>query len=438
MPISIAAFSGETLEKNNVVNRRGPGARSRRTSSVAKGAQSSYVRLNIRGIGAASNTTIEPSVAVFLDGAYVPRVGAVISSMLDMESVEVLRGPQGTLFGRNASVGAVSFHTARPKFGDFSGEVTGEIGNGDRYKADGFVNVPVGDNAAFRFAGSQQWFEGYWNNELDGKQVGGTDDTILRGSFRGEFGPVEWIVRADYAKIEGDGATNIDFDREQRFGRPAGRSSARFLGAPDTDLNDRMLNQYLTADLDDEQWGLNSTLSWDLGGGSTIRLINTYRDWQNDQLDGDVIFTPTPIVSRTGNFDSKSQNHELQFISPTEQWLDGRLDLVAGLYYFHEKYRQGEQLHMNAQFCNKLVPAGSRPAPPCNGFLTTNGGTERDRSGRLPDGRQLCRLRAGQLPLHRPVLRDGRRPLQQGREGRVLRPARTNPFLATVRARRNR
>ena len=212
VPISIAAFSGDTLEKNNVVNIEGLG-KITPNLSIAKGAQTSYVRLAIRGIGAASNTTVEPSVAVFLDGAYVPRVGAVISSMLDMESVEVLRGPQGTLFGRNASVGAVSFHTARPKFGDFSGEVTGEIGNGDRYKASGFVNVPVGENSAFRFAGSQQWFKGYWHNELDDKQVGGTDDTILRGSFRGETGPVEWIFRADYAKMSGDGATNIDFDR---------------------------------------------------------------------------------------------------------------------------------------------------------------------------------------------------------------------------------
>ncbi|HEU4498379.1 MAG TPA: TonB-dependent receptor plug domain-containing protein, partial [Sphingomicrobium sp.] len=127
VPISIAAFSGDTLEKNNVVNIEGL-AKVTPNLSVAKGAQTSYVRLAVRGIGAASNTTVEPSVAVFLDGAYVPRVGAVISSMLDMESVEVLRGPQGTLFGRNASVGAVSFHTARPKFGDFSGEVTGEIG----------------------------------------------------------------------------------------------------------------------------------------------------------------------------------------------------------------------------------------------------------------------------------------------------------------------
>ena len=89
-----------------------------------------------------------------------------------------------------------------------------------------------------------------------------------------------------------------------------------FLGAPDTDMNDNKLNQYLTADVDDKQWGLNSTLSWDIGGGSTIRLINAYRDWSNEQLDGDVIFTPTPIVSRHGCSIQRAQNHELQFISP--------------------------------------------------------------------------------------------------------------------------
>jgi iron complex outermembrane receptor protein len=371
VPISIAAFSGDTLEKNNVVNLEGLG-KVTPNLSIAKGAQTSYVRLAVRGIGAASNTTVEPSVAVFLDGAYVPRVGAVISSMLDMESVEVLRGPQGTLFGRNASVGAVSFNTARPKFGDFSGEVTGEIGNGDRYKLTGFINVPVGENSAFRIAGSQQWFNGYWHNDFDGKQVGGTDDTILRGSFRTEVGPVEWVFRADYAKLNGDGATNIDFDRSSVSNAQWNFFSA-FLGAPDTDLNDRTMNQFLTADVDDEQWGVNSNLSWDIGGGSTIRLINNYRDWKNEQLDGDVIFTPSQILSRTGLFDSKSQNHELQFISPTEQWLDGRLDLVAGLYYFHEKYKQGELLHMNSQFC-RIAPAPAKPL--CNAFLAANGGTK--------------------------------------------------------------
>ena len=373
VPISVAAFSGDTLEKQNVVNIEGL-AKVTPNLNVAKGAQTSYVRLAIRGIGAASNTTVEPSVAVFLDGAYVPRVGAVVSSMLDIKSVEVLRGPQGTLFGRNASVGAVSFHTAQPQYGDLSGEVTGEIGNGDRYKVTGIVNVPISDQAAFRFAGSQQWFRGYWHNDFDDKQVGGTDDTILRGSFRGETGPFEWVFRADYAKIKGDAATNIDFDRSS-VSPGQWTAISNFFGAPDTDLGDRTINQYLTADVDDEQWGVNSTLSWDVGGGSTVRLINNYRDWKNSQLDGDVIFTPSKILSRTAPYDSKSQNHELQFISPAGQWLDGRLDLVAGLYYFHEKYRQGERLRLNSEFC-KIAPAPAKPA--CNNLLLANGGTVED------------------------------------------------------------
>ena len=155
--------------------------------------------------------------------------------------------------------------------------------------------MPVGDNAAFRFAGSQQWFKGYWHNGLDGKQVGGTDDTILRGSFRGETGPVEWIVRADYAKISGDGATNIDFDRSSVSTR-SGSSSAASSALRTPTSTTRTINQFLTADVDDKQWGVNSTLSWDIGGGSTVRLINSYRDWENEQLDGDVVFTPTPIV----------------------------------------------------------------------------------------------------------------------------------------------
>jgi len=356
VPISVAAFSGQTLAKANVLTVEDL-QKVVPNLSAAKGAQSTYLRLAIRGIGAASNTTVEPSVAVFLDGSYVPRVGSAISSMLDMESVEVLRGPQGTLFGRNASVGAISFHTALPKLNGIGGEVTGEVGSGDRYKLTGILNLPVSDHAGFRFAGSQQWFNGYWHNNLDGRQVGGVDETVLRGSFRADMGPIDWVVRADYAKQSGDGATNIDFDRSS-VSTPVWNAFSSVLGAPDTNLNDRRMNQYLTADLHDKQWGLNSTLSWSIPGGSTLRLIDNYRDWKNDQLDGDVIFTPAQIVSRSGLFDSKSQNHELQFISPQNSWLDGRLDMVAGLYYFHEKYHQGERLHENAQFCTFLVAAG--------------------------------------------------------------------------------
>ena len=378
VPISVAAFSGQTLVKSNVTDIAQIGKLASNYQAT-KSVQASFMRVNIRGIGAPGNTTIEPSVAIFVDGAYVPRAGAVVSSLLDIDSVEVLRGPQGTLFGRNASVGALSLHSAAPRFNDLSGRVTAEVGTGDRYKIDGYVNLPVSENAAFRFAGLHQWFQGYWHNKLDGKTYGGTDDTVLRGSFHGQWGPLDWVFRADYSKVKGDGVTDIELDKNSISPGALDTLKLILAGGPDTNFNDRNFNQLVTADLNDRQWGLNSTLSWDVGGGSTVRMINSYRDWKNTQLDGDVVFSPAPVISRGGNFASKSQNHELQFISPTRTWLDGHFDMVAGLYYFREKFNLGENLHENTQYCNVAFP----PVSPkfialramCNTTLAAHGGT---------------------------------------------------------------
>ena len=377
VPISVAAFSGQTLIKSNVTDISQLGKLASNYQAT-KSVQSSFMRVNIRGIGAIGNTTIEPSVAIFVDGAYVPRAGAVVSSLLDIESVEVLRGPQGTLFGRNASVGALSLHSAAPRLNDTSGRVTAEVGTGDRYKLDGYVNVPIGKQAALRFAGLHQWFGGYWHNKLDGKRYGGTDDTVLRGSFHAEAGPIDWVFRADYSKVKGDGITDIELDKNSVSSVQLARLQTLLAGGPDTNFNDRNFNQFVTADLHDSQWGVNSTLSWDVGGGSTVRLINSYRDWKNTQLDGDVVFSPAPVISRHGNFASKSQNHELQFISPTKAWLNGHFDMVGGLYYFREKYSLGENFDLNSQYCNVAFFPPVAPftalKPACNAFLAANGG----------------------------------------------------------------
>src|SRR6478609_1406760 len=278
VPISVAAFSGQTLAKSNITDISQIGKLASNYQAT-KSVQSSFMRVNIRGIGAIGNTTIEPSVAIFVDGAYVPRAGAVVSSLLDIESVEVLRGPQGTLFGRNASVGALSLHSAQPRFDEVSARVTGEIGTGERYKVDGFLNIPIGTQAAVRVAGLHQNFQGYWHNKLDGKTYGGTTDDVFRASFRAQAGAFDWVVRADYANIAGDGIPDIELDRDSINADPQlKRIQALLAGGPDMNFNDRSFNQFVTADLRDQQWGLNSTLSWDVGGGSTLRLINSYRD----------------------------------------------------------------------------------------------------------------------------------------------------------------
>lgn len=114
VPISIAAFNQELLAEANVATVLDLGQIATNFQTV-RSSNTGSTRIGIRGVGSLANTLIEPSVAVFLDGVYVPRSGSVLGAFLDMEGVEVLRGPQGTLFGRNASVGALSLRSALPR-----------------------------------------------------------------------------------------------------------------------------------------------------------------------------------------------------------------------------------------------------------------------------------------------------------------------------------
>lgn len=370
VPISIAAFNDEALTKANVATVLDLGRVATNFQTV-RSSNTGSTRIGIRGVGSLANTLIEPSVAVFLDGVYVPRSGSVLGAFLDIDGVEVLRGPQGTLFGRNASVGALSLRSALPR-DEFSGEVAGEYGSFNRYKLSGHVNVPLAENVAVRLAGMGQWYEGPWQNRLDGKTYGGSDDIAFRGTLRADLGNVEWVVRGDYTEMKGDGVANFDFEAGSISPARLAFLQAAFNGGPDTNLDDRQMNQFMAAGLVDKNWGVSSTASLDVGG-ATLKLINSYRVWTNDQTDGDIIFLPVSLASRRSLFDSKSHNHELQFISPEREWLGGKFDMVAGVYYFEEDFALSEILNLGSSFCNVLVPAGpGRTA--CGNYYTANGG----------------------------------------------------------------
>ncbi len=370
VPISIAAFNEETLEQASVTTVLDLGRVATNFQTV-RSSNTGSTRIGIRGVGSLANTLIEPSVAVFVDGVYVPRSGSVLGAFLDIDGVEVLRGPQGTLFGRNASVGALSLRSALPE-DSFSGQVSGEIGSFDRYKLSGHVNIPLGQNVAMRLAGMGQWYEGPWVNRLDGKRYGGSDDMSFRGTIKADLGNVEWIVRGDYTRLDGDGVANFDFDANSVSAARLAFIQAAFAGGPDTNLDDRNMNQFMATGLIDTNWGVSSTASLDIGG-STLKLINSYRVWTNDQLDGDIIYFPVSLANRRSLFDSKSHNHELQFISPERGWIGGMFDMVAGLYFFQEDFALSEVLNLGSSFCNVLVPAGpGRTA--CNGYYTSTGG----------------------------------------------------------------
>ena len=372
IPLSIMAVSGKAMEAKGVEDAKDlvrvvPNLR---LDSIA---QASGVALRIRGFGASSNAAIDPSVAPYIDGAFIPRPGAILSTFLDVDSVEVLRGPQGTLFGRNATVGAISIRTHAPELNHFSGKIAGELGNyGDR-KVEGMINVPVGDRFALRVAALGSNTDGFVNNVRDGRTHGQSDTAEGRLSAKWLVtDSLTWTLRGDYAKTSGDGTALNQVDTSTAtaaqlaaFVARTGSNPAYLTYPPTANADQRYANQ----NLNDRQYGLTSDLSWDVGGGHTIRLIDSVRNWKNQQSDGDVVFTPLDLLTRDGSFNSDSNSHELQFISKKGAFLDGKLDFVAGLYDFEETYKIGETFNLGGQYCSFAVAAAAPPlVGACNAF----------------------------------------------------------------------
>ena len=355
VPISIQAFTGQTLDNAQVVSVAGL-QRLVPNFTASRAAQTANVRLTIRGIGAAGNSAMDPSIGTFVDGVYVPRPGALFASFNDIAAAEVLRGPQGTLFGRNATVGAINLRSTNP--GDELGGTAGiEWGDYGWQKYTATLDAPVGERLAFRLAGLYQATDGYTENTVTGDQLGENDTTGVRlgGTWR-ITDDLTWTVKYDYSKITGDGFVDNPIIPDTVTPAEMARLNAIFGGNPPevTDPFNRKTNQVTVGDLDDKQWGIVSDLAWDVGG-YTVRLLSGYRDWQNSQYEADVLFTTRYLLSRTGGYDSTSTSQELQLISPVDQLFGGRFDFVAGLYYFQEDFSILEQLGMLSDFCTTLI-----------------------------------------------------------------------------------
>ena len=355
VPISIAAF-GETQLEQSGIDDVGELARIVPSFTSTRQQQIAAVRINIRGVGASASTAVEPSVATFLDDIYVPRPGPLIGRFFDVETVEVLRGPQGTLFGRNASVGALSIHTRKPT-DEFSFDASAQIASFDSFEATTAINLPISDTAQFRFAGLVSSYGGFARTRVGDHRFGGTDTIAGRVTLKLEpLAGVTWLLRGDFSTNTGDGGADNEIKPDTVTPTALANFEARLGGISlDLDPFDRVNGNAVFNDLDDRQFGVTSDLSYETGGGFTFRLVNAYRNWKNDQIDSDLAALPILTVARDSAFRSKSQTHELQFISPKGEYLGGKLDFVGGLYYFSEDFEIGERFAFTDAFCNVIV-----------------------------------------------------------------------------------
>ncbi|MBT5207709.1 MAG: TonB-dependent receptor plug domain-containing protein, partial [Halieaceae bacterium] len=183
VPIAVSVVTSETIEQAQVLDIKDLQTLvpSLRVTQLQGSAQTNFI---IRGFGnGANNAGIEPSVGVFIDGVYRSRVGSALADLPKLERIEVLRGPQSTLFGKNASAGVISVTTAKPDLDGFSGSVGATVGNYNQTIIRGDVTGPLTENLAFSLFGSMNERDGYFDNlEL------GTDSNELdRWNFRGQL-----------------------------------------------------------------------------------------------------------------------------------------------------------------------------------------------------------------------------------------------------------
>ncbi|MBB6250126.1 TonB-dependent receptor [Nitrospirillum iridis] len=324
-PVAVSALGGATLKEAGVADvsdltRSVP-------SVVIAPAAGGVPQVYVRGVGTfASNAYAEQSVAVNLDGIYISRPAGANGFFYDLQRVEVLKGPQGTLYGRNASGGALNVLPETPKLGEQSATATLDIGNYDLRKGDAAVNVPLGDKAALRASGMVIDRKGYLTD-------GYNDDQGQAGRLQLLLEPTEdWRVRlsGDYYHRGGKGSGQVQYPYVDTDNPWIGPSDARavaayYAGLPAASAHSPLIqNAKKDGFIDDQFWGTHAEISHDFSF-ATLTIIPAYREVKEDYL------SYIPSAFRV-NSESQQRSVEARLASRDS----GPLTWLAGAYYFSE------------------------------------------------------------------------------------------------------
>ena len=302
-PVAITAASGDTLVQQGITDVRALG---QLFPAVELGQDYIYTQIDIRGVGANNDApALDPAIAFNIDGVYQARDYGTFGAFYDIDRIEVLRGPQGTLYGRNATGGSINVITNKP-VDTFQAATDFDFGNYDSKRGFGMVNVPVDDKLALRGAVQYSSHDGYLSS-------GFNDEDSLAGRLQALFKPdsdVSLLVGADYFRNKGIGAHTV-------------------IGLPFTEPDDPYFDATSTrgAHSDFKAWSVHGQLDWNFGG-VTLTDIPAFKRVEIDSTDPVV-----GVFSKTLSTD-KSYSNELRIASAADAanpWT-----WVAGVYLFKE------------------------------------------------------------------------------------------------------
>ncbi|MDB3995280.1 TonB-dependent receptor plug domain-containing protein, partial [Gammaproteobacteria bacterium] len=202
VPIPITALGGDQIEARNITELADIGKLTPNMNFEAQGINSTVTNVFLRGIGQTNwSETQDPKIGIYIDGVYLSRPQGGMVDLIDVERVEVLRGPQGTLFGRNTTAGLVHIITKAPT-DDFEGFVNLGIGTEGHRVLRGVVNVPLSDRFSSRFAVMSKETNGFMKNQITGNYQGNEDSQSIRASL--QYSGDAYNARFTYDHFESD------------------------------------------------------------------------------------------------------------------------------------------------------------------------------------------------------------------------------------------
>jgi iron complex outermembrane receptor protein len=343
-PVAITAITGDRLRSEGITS---PTNLSKDVPNLSID-RTNGLQITIRGITSTDGTEKgDPSAAFLLDGVYIARPQEADVSFFDVQRVEVLRGPQGTLYGRNTTAGLVNVITNKPQLGKVSFGADFGAGNYGAYNVDGFSNIPIGEIAALRVAGSFDQRDNYLG-QLPGDKYS-ISPFRKNAAMRGQLlikpsDSLSILLRADYAKLRGTRITNVRASNfyatstriDQLYTAGSASANTLLLRGANTPLDPGAVsfgagNSATQLPLiNNKAYSFEGEINYNFGP-ATLTYLGSYRRYfanENQVLDLALGFSAPDVFN--GNY--KQQSHEVRLTANSLP----NLKLQAGLYYFKE------------------------------------------------------------------------------------------------------
>ena len=368
VPMSVSAFTSETIENANIFDAQDV---VNLTPSMTMGRSRNPFqnRLAIRGIGTSQNDpSLEPSVGMFIDGAYLGRTGLGMNDLVDIERIETLQGPQGTLYGKNTNAGAINIITKRPSLDEAESSINVTAGSFGAQKVTLMTSQPISDDMAYRISGNINKRDGYFNN-VAGADPADADDWNLQGKLLWEASDALSVL-FNVSLVERDtNGGGVDV----KLSNPVKAALTAMQKTIDDDPYNYDIAINTPSKFDLESDSISMYVDYETGNG-TITSITAYNDYDYfTQSDADN--SELDIMRNLGEANSgDSLSQELRFDSS----YGDNIDYQLGLFYHSSTtqrgdgsntYEIGNQFHAIGApiLLSQVGPAGFRPA--WNAFL---------------------------------------------------------------------